>query len=147
MCGISLIGKVACVCYLLALSVMDVKTRRLSVWLLGWGVMLALVYQVVWRGQPIAIWASGAVVGFLFLVIGRVTEEALGYGDGVVIGTLGIYLGIWDLLGVLVTAFFMAATYAVVALVICGFRRKRSFPFVPFLGMSYVIMLAAGGAG
>lgn len=93
------------------------------------------------------LWLSGAVVGLLFLAIGKVTGEALGYGDGVLIGILGIYLGIWDLLGLLATTFFLTALFAAAVLVISKFKRKSAFPFVPFLGAAYVIVLAAGGAG
>ncbi|MCI8712217.1 MAG: hypothetical protein HFH23_08050 [Ruminococcus sp.] len=147
MCEISLLGKVVCMCYLSALSVMDIKTRRLSGWILWLGAVLALAYRVVWRGQPMILWLSGAVVGLLFLAIGKVTGEALGYGDGVLIGILGIYLGIWDLLGLLATTFFLTALFAAAVLVISKFKRKSAFPFVPFLGAAYVIVLAAGGAG
>ena len=80
------------------------------------------------------LWLSGAVVGLLFLAIGKVTGEALGYGDGVLIGILGIYLGIWDLLGLLATTFFLTALFAAAVLVISKFKRKSAFPFVPFLG-------------
>ena len=144
MCEISLLGKVVCMCYLSALSVMDIKTRRLSGWILWLGAVLALAYRVVWRGQPMILWLSGAVVGLLFLAIGKVTGEALGYGDGVLIGILGIYLGIWDLLGLLATTFFLTALFAAAVLVISKFKRKSAFPFVPFLGAAYVIVLAAG---
>lgn len=147
MCGINLICKVIGACYLLVLAVIDIKTRRLPTWVLGVGALAALAYQAVWGGRTIVIWGSGAAVGLLFLGIGKVTGEALGYGDGILIGILGIFLGVWDLLGLLVMAFFLSALYAAAMLAVCKFRKKSTFPFVPFLGMAYVIMLAAGGMG
>lgn len=145
MCEIEWIGKVVCTCYLGGLSWTDVRTKQLPAWLLGVGALSALAYQLLYEKQFAALWLSGAMVGLAFLAIGKMTEEALGYGDGVLIGILGIYLGIWNLLSLLVMAFFLAALYAAVLLMSCKFRRKAAFPFVPFLGAAYVVMLATGG--
>lgn len=139
-----LASKVICLCYLGVLAVEDIRKRRIPVWLLGISAVSALVYQGIEREIPAVLWLSGAAVGIIFLIISKVTEEALGYGDSVLIGILGIYLGIWQLICLLVTAFFLAALYAVIIMMRHKFRKKAAFPFVPFLGTAYVIVLAAG---
>ena len=40
---------------------------------------------------------AGIGVGVLFLLVSKVTEEAIGYGDSVAIMILGGYLGFWKL--------------------------------------------------
>lgn len=145
MCGIELVAKVICTCYLGILSWMDIKTKRIPMWILGAGILAAFVFRVLQRKQMMVLWLSGGAVGLVFLVVGKITREALGYGDGVLIGILGIYLGIWDLLCLLLTAFFLAALYAAGLLTVRKFRKKTAFPFVPFLGMAYIFMLVAGG--
>lgn len=140
----ALAGKVICTCYLCMLAVVDIRKRSLPLWLLGIGAVLALTYQWIAREVPTVLWLSGAAVGIGFLIISKVTEEAVGYGDGLLIGVLGIYLGIWELFCLLVTAFFLAALYAAIIMMRRKFRKKASFPFVPFLGAAYVIVLAAG---
>mgnify|MGYP000600478300 CR=1 FL=1 len=49
---------------------------------------------------------AGIGVGVLFLLVSKVTEEAIGYGDSVAIMILGGYLGFWKVVGVLAAAFF-----------------------------------------
>ena len=139
-----LVSKVICTCYLGVLAIADIRKKSLPVWLLGTGVMLALTYQLIEKKMPIVLWLSGAAVGIVFLIVSKTTGEALGYGDGVLIGILGIYLGLWELMCLLMTAFFLTALYAAVILMRCKFRRKTSFPFVPFLGTAYMIVMAAG---
>lgn len=140
-----LAGKVICTCYLGVLSLADIRNRTLPCWLLGVGMILALMYRGIERGDPAVLWIAGAVMGAGFFIISKITREALGYGDSVLIGILGIYLGIRELTGLLLTAFLLTAIYAAFSLMKKRFRRKTAFPFVPFLEVAYVITLAAGG--
>ena len=74
----------------------------------------------------------------VFLIISRATEESLGYGDSILITVLGIYMGFWNILTLLVTAFFLGAVFSGVMLVRKKYTGKSSFPFVPFLTAAYV---------
>ena len=80
----------------------------------------------------------------LFLLVSKVTEEAIGYGDSVAIMILGGYLGFWKVVGVLAAAFFTSG----VCSVILAFRgRVKTMPFFPFLTLGYILMLAEQRGG
>ena len=83
-------------------------------------------------------------MGVLFLLVSKVTEEAIGYGDSVAIVILGGYLGVWKVVGVLAAAFFTSG----VCSVILAFRRRvKTMPFFPFLTLGYILMLAEQRGG
>lgn len=85
---------------------------------------------------------AGIGVGVLFLLVSKVTEEAIGYGDSVAIMILGGYLGFWKVVGALAVAFFTSG----VCSVILAFRgRVKTMPFFPFLTLGYILMLAEQG--
>ena len=87
---------------------------------------------------------AGIGVGVLFLLVSKVTEEAIGYGDSVAIMILGGYLGFWKVVGVLAAAFFTSG----VCSVILAFRgRVKTMPFFPFLTLGYILMLAEQRGG
>lgn len=68
-------------------------------------------------------------MGVLFLLVSKVTEEAIGYGDSVAIMILGGYLGFWKVVGALAVAFFTSG----VCSVILAFRgRVKTMPFSLF---------------
>ena len=67
---------------------------------------------------------TGGAVGLVFLAVSKVTEEAFGYGDSMVIGVLGIYLGFWNLLSMLVLTFILAAMTAMFVLTKQKFHRS-----------------------
>lgn len=139
------ISQTGCLIYLGWLSVLDIRNRRLPVWMLLTGGILAAVFQILWKGIPGVLVMAGGAVGIVFLAVSKVTEESFGYGDSVLIGVLGIYLGFWNLLGLLVLTFILASGTAMAVLVKKRFRRKTILPFVPFLGIGYAVILLLGG--
>lgn len=88
--------------------------------------------------------AAGGAVGAVFLGISKITEESFGYGDSILILIMGCFIGFWDILTLLMAAFMMAAVFSLVLLIRGRFRRKDSFPFVPFLTAAYIGGMAFG---
>lgn len=134
---------------LIWLSVLDIRNRKISRNVLViWGI-LTVVWQIVHvnYGQNVgncnlAGVCAGIGVGILFLLVSKVTEEAIGYGDSVAILILGGYLGFWKVVGVLAVAFFSSG----VCSIILAFReRVKTLPFFPFLTLGYILMLAEQG--
>ncbi len=131
--------------YLLLLSILDMRFRKMPVWLLITGGMAASGYQI-WKGiggdvPSIALIIAGATVGILFLGVSKITKEALGYGDGIVIFIMGIYLGFWNLATVLMIAFFAASILSLFLLISKKSGRKMTMPFVPFLCIGYAMFI------
>lgn len=139
------IGQTGCMLYLAGLSALDIRKKRLPVWTLAAGGVLAVIFQILWKGLPGILIAAGGVVGIVFLAVSWVTEESFGYGDSILIGILGIYLGFWNLLNLLAVSFTIAAGVAMAVLVKQKFQRKTLLPFVPFLGAGYMVLLILGG--
>lgn len=139
------LDQVVCACYLLGLSIFDIRSRRLPVCLLAAGAGTAALYQIITEAVPGILSMAGAAVGIVFLAVSKVTEEAFGYGDSLLILVLGIYLGFWNLLCLLVVSFTLAAGFAMIVLTIRHFKRKTVFPFVPFLSVGYFVMILFGG--
>ncbi len=75
------------------------------------------------------------------LGISKWTGEALGYADSGLILILGSYLGMWQLMILLLIAFSVAAFYAAMGMVIGNFHRKF---FGSVYSFSY-IGLSVGG--
>lgn len=137
-----------CIAYLSMLSVLDIRFRKMPVWLLVVGGIAGTGYQI-WKwvkGDPVSIVliGVGAIVGILFLGVSKITGQALGYGDGIIILILGICLGFWDLSIVLMIAFFIASVMAIALIVVKKGKRKRTMPFVPFLCIGYIVFVLMG---
>lgn len=139
------ISQAGCLLYLGSLSIVDIRSRRIPIWILAAGGFLAAGFQIIWGELPGILIISGGAVGLVFLAVSKVTGEDFGYGDSILIGILGIYLGFWNLLSLLVITFLFAAGAAMIVLVRKKFRRKALLPFIPFLGIGYAAVILMGG--
>ena len=119
-------------------SIRDIRKRSLPVWTL-YAVEILVMIWGVWK-QEVVWWeiAGGILIGAVFLGISKWTGEALGYADSGLILILGSYLGMWNLMILLLIAFSVAAFYAAMGMVIGNFHRKFSVPFIPFLTLGYL---------
>ena len=79
----------------------------------------------------------GALIGLAFMGISKMSNEAIGYADSLLIVTLGILLGARKLLLVLWLAFSLAAVVSAAGLISKKFSRQAAIPFFPFLTLSY----------
>ena len=132
--------------YLAILSIIDIRIQRIPVWLVTVGGTVSAAVRI-WQPEiPLIVVLGGAVVGVVFLVISKATEEALGYGDSLVILAMGIFLGFWSLLGILIGAFLLSSFFAAAFLIYRGINKRAGYPFLPFLLVSYCIWLWSGGS-
>lgn len=120
-------------------AVMDIQYRSVPGWMLLIEGIMVLIYRVLFTEGSIYLWAAGGAVGIAFLLVSRGTREGLGYADSITIFLLGIFLGIWELLAVLGTAFLLSGMAAMVCLAIKHWSRKKTMPFLPFLAAAYLI--------
>ena len=125
------------VIFLIICTYFDMKTRMLPVCLLivgGTGAFIVriMIYENWW------VHIAGMVLGIVFLGISKVTKEALGYGDSFLILILGAFIGLWQMLLVLVIAFISTALFSMIVLIFKKMSKKKSFPFVPFLLLGFI---------
>lgn len=132
------ISQGVCGIYLILLSAFDIKKHRLPAIVLVGGGGIIVLGGGLEQAVPILLMAAGVVPGLIFLLVSKLTGEAFGYGDSILILFLGGFLGLWESLRLLTGAFFLAALFAVAGLWIRRFSRKTAFPFVPFLTLAYV---------
>ena len=124
--------------YIAALAVMDFKYRKLPLKTLLSGLFIVAAGCLCGREISPVLLATGGCMGIVFLLISRVSGESFGYGDSILILIIGIFLGFWNLMYLLLGAFSMAAVFSAVMMIKHRFNRKSSFPFVPFLAAAYL---------
>lgn len=131
-------------------AVVDWKTKQISLWRLfvygASAVLLAILAN--WDGihligkNVLMMVFLGACPGLVMLLFGLLSQEAIGYGDGVVVVILGVLLGIKPIIMCLFIAFmieFIAAMGILVWKKFCiGCVRNYRIAFLPFLFCGYV---------
>lgn len=137
-----------CVGFLVWMSVIDIRSRKLPVC----GLVLSNMLAVVWQLYRISIgkeevipFLGGIGIGVVFFLISRVTKEGIGYGDSWMILIAGSYLGLWELLEVLAGTCLLLAASSVVCLTVKKMSGRCTLPFVPFLAAGYLLSAVCAG--
>jgi len=115
----------------------DIRSRRVLVWTAWLCGAIGIVYAI-YRGEISPAAAEALIPGAVFLTIGKITNEAVGYGDGIVILVMGIYLGLWATVSSIMMALLFASFWAMILSVFYKRKKQDSFAFIPFLLLGYI---------
>ena len=97
--------------------------------------IMGIVWQLAWRKTTVWFLLLGCVPGIFMLGVGRATQGKLGLGDGVIVLTMGIWLGMYETWFLLAAGLLMASAAGAVWML--RKSHKKEMAFVPFLLMAY----------
>lgn len=130
--AVMLLGLAAC-------SFTDIRTRTIPV-LLPCFIAAAIVMIDAWKGSFHIYYCIAAVLATLFFMgIAKLTKEAFGYGDCLLIGVIIECCGPVYGSSVVLTGFFICAAAAGAVMAVKRVPKTYEMPFVPFLCASYTI--------
>lgn len=126
---------------LLIQGVWDIRTRQIPIWIsAGFGAcsfLYSICCQREWRSMCLAL-----VPGFIFLVLAVISRQAVGYGDGLLLCSLGMLYSLEELIGICVIAMGFALLTALVLLGVFHKSGKYEIPFVPYLFLGWLLWYA-----
>lgn len=119
-------------------SCYDIKSRELPLGFLIVFGAFGIFLNLFWKYQSFELVLGSLLIGGLFLIIGKVSKEAIGYGDGLCFMVLGIFEG-WKIMsGILAAAFFFSGIYGIWKILCRGGKAKDTMPFLPFLLLAQI---------
>lgn len=124
--------------WLSAVSIMDIRSRRVPVWLLLFGGIPTLLAELYKGGDGIHI-LLGALPGILLLGTAFATKKA-GYGDGIVLLFLGMMLGGGKSLLLFGLSLFLISICSLILLALGKAGRNTGIPFLPFLSAAWLMI-------
>ena len=112
--------------FLLWCSISDLRTKKIPTVLLIIMSLTVIMIRLIFIRQEIAGMAGGALMGAIFWLISKYTNQAIGYGDSWLLGNMGIYLGGISMLEVATTAFFLTGLVSLAGIVIKQWKKNSS---------------------
>ena len=125
-------------------SLEDVKQKKLTVlYILMFGVggvflhlvaPVCSIYSMLW----------GMLLGLALILVSMVTRGSVGLGDGILLVVTGVYLGGSKNLELFMIGLLLAALWSLGLMVVKKKKGKEEIAFVPFLLISYLLMMLGG---
>lgn len=128
---------------LFLLSISDIRKKKVPAWTLIVFIVTGICRQIIFVRDCQELMIA-VLPGLTLLGVSKLSEEQIGYGDGLLALGLGMLLGSRNVLFVLCFAFIFSFFLAVVLLVSKKGNRKSRIPFFPcmFCGFLLHIMIA-----
>ncbi|WP_165878599.1 prepilin peptidase [Natranaerovirga pectinivora] len=129
-----------CITFLLIVSIKDIKNKEVPMNYLLLTIIMGFV--LVWINPNVTLIESlvGGGIGVSLMILGVITRNAIGQGDGLVVMAIGILVGWQMTLAILSYGLIISACYSGYLLIIKRKSRKTKIPFVPFLFIASMIM-------
>lgn len=121
-------------------SVWDCRYRQIPIGVTVVGGCIGLILSIIEKRAPMDL-MLGVVPGIFCLLIGWITREAIGYGDGFLLCAMGMYLSFERVVAIAMLASVFAGIAGLALMVIGKKKGKDQIPFVPFLLVAAVIHL------
>lgn len=125
-------------------SLEDIKQKKLTVlYILMFGVggvflhlvaPVCSIYSMLW----------GMLLGLALILVSMVTRGSVGLGDGILLVVTGVYLGGSRNLELFMIGLLLAALWSLGLMVVKKKKGKEEIAFVPFLLISYLLMMLGG---
>ena len=117
-------------------SIFDLKYKEIPIGLSILGSLIGIGF-CVFEKRSITDVILSCLPGLFAIAFSWISKEMMGYGDGIVLIVMGIYLPISQMLSIGIQAFTIAGVVALMLLVVFQKKGKYRLPFIPFLGLAY----------
>lgn len=130
-------------CFLAVCAVFDGLQKQIPLAVVWLGMLSAICLRaggVMGEVNLLSV-ALSLVPGAVFFLLGFISREKVGYGDGWVLLMIGLFLDLPRCFLILLTGLMIESAAALILLVFRKVRRDKEIPFCPFLllGMGVVL--------
>lgn len=127
--------------FLAELSAEDIKTKEISIYKVVFFIFFGFLFRLITGKFAWNEIGECLFPGCILLLLSFLTNESMGYGDGMTVVALGLWTGGWFTM----FAVWIGTTLSGIWGGICLLKRKKEMiPFLPFLllGMGVVLVYA-----
>lgn len=128
------------VVFLIPCTITDLKSKTIPIW---WTVVFgisAMIYQIFWKKQKLEAILFSMIIGVTLLVAAKISNQRIGYGDGIIFLILGLWIGFWDGISLLFFSLILSSIISVYLVIVRRKGRDYRIPFIPFVTAAYIIL-------
>lgn len=132
--------KIVHICLIIILGVIcvfDIKRKKIPVYMLIVLAAAGIISNFTVGEFDIEKRIIAMLPGIILLIVSMITKQQIGYGDGMIILIMGLYIDIDDILSIVLSSFLLSSIAAIILMTV--FKKKKNFEmaFSPFLLIGY----------
>ena len=121
----------------------DLRRKKIENKYLWVGGILGMIFRLVGLAAgmvTIREWCFALTPGLLLLIFAKITNEKIGYGDGLVFLILGDFFLFSEVWMILQIAIFLVMIFSLILLCSRRVSREYRIPFLPFLWIAHILL-------
>ena len=123
-------------------SLEDLRDNKITVTITLFSGILGIILHLLSPDISIFEMIEGMFSGAWVILLGCLTGGKIGIGDGIIFILTGLYLGAEKNLALMCLSFYLAGICGIFLLLFGCCKRDGRIPFVPFLFLGYLCMVA-----
>ena len=128
--------KIVHICLIIILGVIcvfDIKRKKIPVYMLIILAAAGIISNFTVGEFDIEKRIIAMLPGMILLIVSMITKQQIGYGDGMIILIMGLYIDIDDILSIVLSSFLLSSIAAIILMTV--FKKKKNFEmaFSPLL--------------
>ena len=132
--------KIVHICLIIILGIIcvfDIKRKKIPVYMLIVLAAAGIISNFTVGEFDIEKRIIAMLPGMILLIVSMITKQQIGYGDGMIILIMGLYIDIDDILSIVLSSFLLSSIAAIILMTV--FKKKKNFEmaFSPFLLIGY----------
>lgn len=132
--------KIVHICLIIILGVIcvfDIKRKKIPVYMLIILAAAGIISNFTVGEFDIEKRIIAMLPGMILLIVSMITKQQIGYGDGMIILIMGLYIDMDDILSIVLSSFLLSSIAAIILMTV--FKKKKNFEmaFSPFLLIGY----------
>lgn len=136
------ISKIFILLFLFVAAFIDYRKKEIPIILPIVGFIPALILSLITKTPVFLDMVLGCLIGSLSIILSKITKQAIGYGDGMILICTGAALGFLRNLTMVILALIIAACTCALLMFIKRRKTKDDVAFIPFLLGGYVATIA-----
>jgi prepilin signal peptidase PulO-like enzyme (type II secretory pathway) len=137
-----LIYQIISLTYLTINSITDIREKRISIIISLIFGAIGIIINIIFNQYNIISILLAMLLGFIMILISKVTKEAIGIGDGIILVVMGLFTGVYNNLLILLYGLILSSIVSCFFLITKKLDKKDKIPFIPYLLAGYIIILA-----
>lgn len=134
---IQVVPSVLNILFLIYFSFSDIKYHNINKTMVHVYILIGAVYSLFSFNALVIV--VSLIPGLFFLLLSYISEEKIGYGDGMIIIGIAFWTPFIQIIFIIETAFVLLFLVTGVIFVLCRNNKLKEIPFIPFLLIGTVV--------
>ena len=139
---LQIISKIFILLFLFIAAFIDYRKKEIPIYLPIVGFVPTLVLSLVSKMPTLLEIVLGCAIGGLALLMAKLSKQAIGYGDGMILICTGAALGVEKNLILVALSLIIAACTCALLMILKRKKKKDEVAFIPFILGGYVATIA-----